>query len=321
MNAKSTRTKEFNIIKNYILEQFKTYGIPLGHHDLKIVGTYQETIITLIALDDQYNYIKHINLKTFKDELEGKLSLKIIDTDITLTSISIKLEFPTEFILKEFKWICPEWLTRPLNFIRLHQQLRNHMLHDITDVQKVFDLLCARDNEFYDDIFLRNWESGNSQVIEYNSDEIINMLISGVKVSYDNLLSCQDTNIIQLLLNSIQLNDTTSNFKLIVHLVELKDITTISKLIKLHIEFIDDGILLKLVNSHWSEQLFQILISSACTIIPNNLVYSAIKMNNIYVIIYLLNNNIIKVDLEHLNYARDCNHYKIYELLRSRYEK
>jgi len=308
-----------DLFKSYIIKEFKDSGIPSGYHDLNVTS---DGIITLKALHDQYNYIKGLDLTKFISDIELLLNqvVKILKYDTG------KIEFkvsPAETLIKsEFKWVHMDQI-KELNQVKLYHQLNNHLLHDVTDIQVIFDLLCSKDKEFYNNIFLQNWniqQKENNLILDYSSDLIISMLIPQVKVKYENLLLTEDINLINLLLNNLTLSNPSLNY-LLLHVIKLKNMDLIKRVLGLGIELNDQGNLLtEVISKYWSEELFLLLIQDTRIKVNDDVMYKSIDNNNIYVILYLLKHRKIMVNQDHLIYAKNKNKIKVYNILLDPYK-
>jgi len=217
-------------------------------------------------------------------------------------------------IITEFKWINRSDIK---NSHRLYYQLKSHCLQDFnySETQSLFDKLCSKDEYYYSDLFMKHWGS-QEEIENYDNDEIIKLLLPKIIVNYEHLNNCLKSNhfIFNILIDHIILNNPDKNYELIIEVLKNKRFNLIYEILERCTLINDWDILLIAIQNNIDIITFDLLTKDK-RINSKSVFIDAIENNNYNIIEYIIKNNIIDVNEEHVALAKKLKYDKIYYLL------
>jgi hypothetical protein len=242
-----------------------------------------------------------------------------IDISNLVLKINIKtFDYYSFKLVNEFKWIKRKMIE---NSHRLYYQLKIHQLYDLIledkiNIQELFDNLCNKDDEYYTKLFTFYWKK--DEIIEnYDNDEIITLLLPYVTLQYNHLISSiniYNFAMVSLMIEYIQLDDTSQNFDLLKKCIQSKDFNIIKLILNKCQRLQDWGLLNEVIKYDVIINVF-ILFYHDNRINHKDMIKSCIEYENISILEYILKNQLEEVKEEDLLLAKDLNNQKIYHIL------
>ena len=295
-------------IKSFITFEFNKFKIPQGYH--RVIP--ENNRLTIATTSDTYNYIKCTNLKRIQKMFPFYVSEDNISNNNIGLMLSINLSRVYDIkilLLNEYNNFYFQIMDNPdINYKKLYQQLKFHLIqNDLLD-QELFEKLCINDDNYYTLLYNKNYEI----CIDINCDniEFIKFILqfSSININYG-LLSqvIKRTNLddLKVILNHIKLDDTYENYLLLKSIINVPNVDPkiVQLLLSRFITFKDYGIINELLNN-WKgddieKEILDILLLDERFVKMDMIEYS-IEYEKYNLFEYLLSLN-YKLNINHKN--------------------
>jgi len=304
-------------IKSFITFEFNKFKIPQGYH--RVIP--ENNKLTISTTSDTYNYIKCTNLKRIQKMFPFYVSEDNISNNNIGLMLTINLNRVYDIkilLLNEYNNFYFQIMDNPdINYKKLYQQLKFHLIqNDLLD-QELFEKLCINDDNYYTLLYNKNYEI----CIDINCDniEFIKFMLqfSSININYG-LLSevIKRTNLgdLKVILNHIKLDDNYENYLLLKSIINVPNVDPkiVQLLLSRFITFKDYGIINELLNN-WKgddieKEILDILLLDERFVKMDMIEYS-IEYEKYNLFKYLLSLN-YKLNINHKNKIN--NHKKIF---------
>lgn len=305
MNHFNGRMEE--IIKGVFVEQFSLYEIPPGYHDFRYEENSPFINVTLESLDDKHNYVSKVSIEE-KDKLFKVMRDKYIPV------LSIETKGRKIYIV-----------IRSINYTKLISQLNVYLIDTPAKLnQQLFDKLCRSDKEYYNQLYITHWNSGNVNVgeLSFESEEVIKVLLDKVNISYDNVIDCIDNPapFVDVLISNFIFDNDNKNYDVLTSAVRTSNFCLVNKLLSKIESMKDRGIITELIRNYSSDgnQIFECLMKYKyvnINIYSGSVLMDCIEHNNIYIVTHIVKNSLIRITLDHISFARRLKRDRILAVL------